>query len=132
MWHMKGKSGIRSLRVLAILAAAGVGAGPTHLAAEPGDVTDMDDCRAGLRPEEVRPAEEPVTVIARLSEDLGRVNEVEIEERSRVEILRVQPISHPVLRLTLDTSEAARGEWEVTFTAEAGACAGRLRVAAGH
>ena len=86
------------------------------------------ECELELRPAEVPRGDVRVTVVARLSEDIGEVTGATAQDRSGVEVAAAQPGPDRHVRLTLNTTEANEGEWQVTVSGEQGECSGQLRV----
>lgn len=114
--------------VLMLCAFPGLGSSSATLAAAPDTEVTVIQCEVTLDPGVVRPGDRPVTVVARLSEEVGQIGEVSVENRSGIGVAEVEQVDLPVVRLTLDTSEAQEGAWQVTLTGEGGQCTGRLRV----
>ena len=108
--------------------------GPADLpAAAPdgGPEAVLTECELTLRPAEVPQGPEAPVVRATLSEEIGEIQEVSVQERSQVQVEQVEAPSPNVLVITLDTEEAEAGQWTVTVEGEDGQCTGRLTVQGG-
>jgi len=86
------------------------------------------ECELELRPAELPRGEVRVTVVAQLSEDIGEITGAAAQDRSGVEVAAAQPGPDRQVRLTLNTTEANEGEWQLTVSSEQGECSGQFRV----
>lgn len=75
---------------------------------------------------------EPVSLIAVHSETLGEEISAAFAEESGVEVVSVEqdPDDELTLLLTLDTSEAEAGDWELAVESDVGRCAAEVEVVA--
>ncbi|HEX7049980.1 MAG TPA: hypothetical protein VF188_07170 [Longimicrobiales bacterium] len=92
-------------------------------------------CTAALDPAEIAVQAEEVGVVATYSQDIGKTLRATIQEESGVQVLAIEPVATMLdaagVNLTLNASQAAVGEWTITFEGENGTCAGKLRVTGG-
>lgn len=91
----------------------------------------LAECELTLRPAEVPQGPEAPVVRATLSEEIGEIRGVSVQERSQVQVEEVEAPSPNVLVITLRTEEAEAGQWTVTVEGENGQCTGRLTVQGG-
>jgi hypothetical protein len=114
--------------ILAVAAAFGV----ANLPAQAEDGVVISQCEIVVDAEALPRSAEPLMVEATYSEPIGEELTVVIPEESGIRLVAVEPDAEngQVLHLTLDTSEAAPGEWELAVRSDAGQCTGTLVVAA--
>ena len=86
-------------------------------------------CAATFAPESVTVQETPVEVEYTLSAPIGTVADATTQDMSGLDVVGHDGAER---RISLDTSTAAEGEWEITFHGDDEAtCTGRLTVRAG-
>jgi hypothetical protein len=129
MWTTRnlGKGAVALLAVLAVTA-------PTHLPAdapEPEPTVVITQCELTIRPAEVQRVPEPVPLQVALSEEIGTIEDVSVQERSRVGVEAVETPSPAAVVVTIRTENAQEGEWTVTVTGTDGECSGTLTVRGG-
>ena len=125
--HSFAKGTVGVLAVFAFIGPAELPAVAPDGEQEPG----LTECEITLRPAELPRGPEPPVVRATLSEDIGEIRGVSVEERSRVEVVQMEAPSPNVLVINLRTEEAEAGEWTVTVEGENGECTGRLTIQGG-
>ena len=89
-------------------------------------------CTAAVRDSiPVRPT--PVAVVAAITQAIGDSVRAEFPAESKIVASRAaaDPASPQVVKLTLDTSAAAAGEWSMLLKGTTGDCTGKVRVTAG-
>jgi len=134
MWSTKRSLATGAGAVLAVLAFTV----PTDLPANALEAapdaelnTVPSECELTLRPAEIQRVPDAVPVRITLSEEIGEIQGVSLDERSRVKVEQVETPSPAALVLTLLTEEAQEGEWTVTVSGEDGECTGTLTVEGG-
>lgn len=73
---------------------------------------------------------EPVTIKAAYSQELGETVTAKVPEESGIKVVSAEADAElpMTLNLTLDTSAATAGEWELALAGDAGSCAGTIAV----
>ncbi|MEP6618797.1 MAG: hypothetical protein ABJE47_05765 [bacterium] len=112
-------------------------AGPTMKAAQaaqaptttPHSQTPME-CSAAVRGDSIPVRTTPVAVDAALTQAIGDSVKAEFPADSKIVVAKVaaDPSAPKMVKLTLDTSAAAAGEWTLLVKGTTGACAGKVRV----
>jgi hypothetical protein len=109
-----------------------IGATEPPVAAPDGDPdAAFSECELTLRPSEVPSGPENPVVRAALSEEIGEISKVAVQERSGVEVEQVERPGPAALIITLRTEDAEEGEWTVTAEGANGACTGQITVRGG-
>lgn len=93
----------------------------------------VEECQVKLESEAVPVSTDPVVLRAVYSLEIGEELVAELQEGSGVKVVKVERESEEPLaiKLTLDTSEAASGEWTLALAGENGRCTGKVTVRAG-
>lgn len=104
--------------ILAVLTLAGV---PAQVAAE-------QDCSATLTPEVVSIAAGSAEITVMLSEGIGAVSGVDVDAESGLNVLGIEADDGQMLEVSIDTSAATAGSWELYVQGESGSCNGTLQV----
>lgn len=95
-------------------------------------VAPLSECEITVEAESV--PVRPDSVVLRLvySEPIGEELVAQLEEESGVRVVKVERESTEPLavRVTLNTSEAKAGEWNISLKGENGECRGKVKVAA--
>lgn len=93
----------------------------------------VEECQVKLESEAVPVSTDPVVLRAVYSLAIGEELVAELQEGSGVKVVKVERESEEPLaiKLTLDTSEAASGEWTLALAGENGRCTGKVTVRAG-
>jgi hypothetical protein len=101
-------------------------AGPAALQAQ-----EVPECQVQTDLTEVPVSAEPVSIVAVYEDELGEEIAVAFAEESGVEIVSIEqdPDNPLLLMLTLDTSGAASGDWELVIEGETARCVGEIEVA---
>lgn len=122
----KGISGRIGLAVVAVMATMWLAAG---LEANPVEPVGDPECRLVIDAEIVTIGSEPVTLRAETTEDIGEPTAAMVEEESGAEVVSVAADeAENGVRITLDTSEAQPGAWELTLRANGGECRGDVLI----
>lgn len=98
----------------------------------------VEECVARIQPEKVSVQAEPLQLSAVYSESIGKVLSALIEESSGIKVVEVEeveptgdaPNSAPIVRVSLDLSNAVAGEWTLSFQGEGGKCTAKVTVQA--
>ena len=103
---------------------------PTIAAAQPAPVTAA--CTAAVR-DSVPVRTTPVAVDAAITQAIGDSVKAEFPAESKIVVASAaaSPLTPQVVKLTLDTSAAAPGEWSLVLKGTAGDCTGKVRVIPG-
>jgi hypothetical protein len=115
------------LRAIALFGGAGLLA-VSMVRATPASA-DLAQCAATLSPDTVSVGAEPATVGYTLSEQIGKVGAITVDEGSG---LRVATFNPDESTLQLNTNSGVPGSWQVRFAGEAEqTCTGTINVKAG-
>jgi hypothetical protein len=129
MWnekHLIAKGAAALLILLALMGTTELPALTPGTQAQPASL----ECELTLSPAELEKAPRPVVVRASLSEEIGPIQRVVVEDRSGVEVEGLEIPSPRAIVITLKTEEAQAGEWTVTAQAEEASCTGKFTVPA--
>ena len=106
---------------------------PAPAAAQLSPAAAPNACTAAVRGGDAIPVRAtPVAVDAALTQAIGDSVKAEFSAESKVIVSRAaaDPASPQVVKLTLDTSAAAPGEWTLLLKGTTGDCTGKVRIAA--
>ncbi|MGH7445781.1 MAG: hypothetical protein ACREKM_12930, partial [Longimicrobiales bacterium] len=97
-------------------------------AQQPAPAPAPEACVVAIEAASVPVNAEPVTIKAAYSQDLGETITAQVPEESGIKVVSAEADAElpMTLNLTLDTSAAAAGEWELALIGDAGSCAGTL------
>lgn len=114
-------------RLAGLSLAMAVFAGPALLQAQ-----EAPECEVQTDLTSVPVSAEPVSLVAVYSEALGEEVSAAFAEESGVEVVSVEqdPEEELTLLLTLDTSEAEAGDWELALESDVGRCVAEVEVVA--
>jgi len=89
-------------------------------------------CTAAIRGDAVPVSATPVAVDAAITQVIGDSIRAEFPAESKLVVSRAaaDPAAPQVVKLTLDTSAAAPGEWTMLLKGTAGDCSGKVRITA--
>ncbi|MGH7501772.1 MAG: hypothetical protein ACREL7_08445 [Longimicrobiales bacterium] len=114
------------IRALALFGGAGLVA-LTMVRAQPASA-DLPQCAATLTPDSVSIGAEPVSVGYSLSEQIGVVGGISVDEGSGLQVASFNPDEST---LELNTSSGIPGSWQVSFAGEEEkTCSGTVHVKA--
>lgn len=118
------------LAVAAGLLVTAVNAQAQQPAPAPAPAPEVEACVVAIEAASVPVNAEPVTIKAAYSQDLGETVTAKVPEESGIKVVSAEADAElpMTLNLTLDTSAAAAGDWELALTGDAGACAGTIAV----
>jgi hypothetical protein len=130
--HLELKHTVRlGLAVAVGLFATAASASAQQPAPTPTPEPAPEVCEVVLETASVPVDAEPVIVKAAYSQELGETVTAEIAEESGIKVVSAETDAETplTLKITLDTSAAAAGDWEFALRGDAGACAGTIAVA---
>jgi len=90
------------------------------------------DCDLTVEAESVPVRPDSVVLRMVYSEPIGEELVAQLQEESGVKVVKVERESTEPLavKVTLDTSQAKAGEWDISLKGEGGECKGKVKVAA--
>jgi hypothetical protein len=95
---------------------------------EPPVLDPAEECTVAVAPAVVMAQTEPVEVQAQLSGLAGRVVSVTVEAGSGLYVVGFDPTDEATVSVTLDTSDAVEGAWQLVFVGEENSCTGVIEV----
>ena len=103
---------------------------PTIAAAQPAPAPAA--CAAAVRGDAIPVSATPVAVDIAITQAIGDSIKAEFPAEAKVVVPRAaaDPAAPQVVKLTLDTSAAAPGEWTILLKGTAGDCSGKVRITA--
>lgn len=117
----------KRIRALALFGGAGLLA-LSMVRADPASA-GLPQCAASLSPDTVSVGAEPATVGYALSEQIGKVGSITVDEGSGLRVVSFNP-DEAVMQL--NTNSGVPGSWQVRFAGEAEqTCTGTINVKAG-
>ena len=104
---------------------------PSPAAAQPAPAAAA--CSAVVRGDAIPARATPVAVDAAISQAIGDSVRAEFPIESKVVVARAaaDPATPQIVKLTLDTSAAAPGEWTILLRGTTGDCSGKVRIITG-
>lgn len=118
--------------VFGLIAASGVSAQQPAPAPTPAPQPEEtpEACAIVVEAASVPVNAEPVTVKAAFSQALGENVQAEIPAESGIKVITAEADTEAplTLKLTLDTSAATAGDWELALRGDEGSCAGTIAV----
>jgi hypothetical protein len=103
---------------------------PAPATAQPATATAA--CTAAVRGDSIPVRPTPVAVDAAITQAIGDSVKAEFPAESKIVASRAaaDPANPQIVKLTLDTSVAAPGEWAMLLKGTTGDCTGKVRIAA--
>ena len=89
-------------------------------------------CTAAVRGDSIQILPTPVAVDAAITQAIGDSVKAEFPAESKIVVsaAATDPAAPQIVKLTLDTSAAAPGEWTLNLKGTAGGCNGKVRITA--